>query len=71
MDLPVPLAAVRAENRRGTPRVQEDVLDFARERLAPDAALDPFILQTVACRITRQHRSDRLQSDAIRIETGA
>lgn len=71
MDLPVPLAAVRAENRRGTPRVQEDVLELARERLAPDAALDPFILQTVACRITRQHRSDRLQSDAIKVETGA
>lgn len=66
----VPLAAVRAENRRGTPLLQDAVLDLARDRLAPDAALDLFILQTIACRITRAHRSERLQADAVAVETG-
>jgi hypothetical protein len=67
---PVPLAKVRAANRRSAPRDQEAVLGLARDRLAPDAALDPFILQTVACRITRQHRSERLQTESVAVETG-
>lgn len=63
----IPLGAVRAQGRRAAPRLQEDVLDLARARLAPDAALDPFILQTIACAVTRAQRSQRLQADAIAV----
>jgi len=64
-DGPIALAAVAAENRAGPAAGQEAALARARDRLAPDAALDPFILQTVACAVTRRHRTERLAAGAL------
>ncbi|MEQ8968523.1 MAG: hypothetical protein RID91_22075 [Azospirillaceae bacterium] len=64
-DGPIALAAVAAENRAGPAEDQEAVLARARDRLAPDAALDPFILQNVSCPVTRRQRTERLTGDAV------
>lgn len=57
---PVPLAAIAADGRRGQGLDQPAALAAARDRLAPGADLDSFILQGVACPVTRAQRSDRL-----------
>ena len=56
----VGLAAIPAEGRVIPALDQPAILDRARDRLAPDADLDRFLLQTIACRITRAARNDRL-----------
>ncbi|NBC32602.1 MAG: hypothetical protein GVY13_07995 [Alphaproteobacteria bacterium] len=57
---PVPLAAIPATGRPAPGLDQPAALAAARDRLAPGAPLDPFILQTIACPVTRAQRSDRL-----------
>ena len=57
---PVPLAAVEAAGRRHAPLRQAEMLAHARDLIAPKAALDPFILETIACAVTRAHRTRRL-----------
>lgn len=56
----VGLAAIPAEGRTIPALDQPAILDRARDRLAPDAELDRFLLQTIACRITRAARNERL-----------
>lgn len=57
----VPLAAIAADGRRAEALDQAAALAYARDRLAPDAELESFILQTVACPVTRADRSARLR----------
>ena len=57
---PIPLAAVTAKGRQLTALTQAETLGHIRDRLAPDAGLNEFILQTIGCPITRQHRTERL-----------
>jgi len=57
---PIPLAAIRAESRRHRALNQAEVLEHIRDRLAPGATMDDFILQTIGCPITRLHRTERL-----------
>lgn len=56
----ISLAAIPAVGRSGPVLDQTNALGRARDRLAPDADLDPFLLQTIRCRITRSSRNDRL-----------
>ncbi|NNG04264.1 MAG: hypothetical protein HKM95_09215 [Inquilinus sp.] len=62
---PLPLAAVAAEGRRDRAGAQVDALTAARDRLAPEAPLDRFILQNVTCPVTRADRSRRLRREAL------
>lgn len=57
---PVPLAAIPAAGRSAPGLDQPAALAAARDRLAPGAPLDLFILQSIACAVTRAQRSDRL-----------
>ncbi|MEM7442285.1 MAG: hypothetical protein AAF414_03025 [Pseudomonadota bacterium] len=57
---PIPLAKIQAKDRRHPPLDQTGVLKLIRNRLAPGAPLDAFILQSIACPVTRQQRTDRL-----------
>ncbi len=43
------------------------MLVLARDRLAPDAALDRFILDTIGCAVTRLQRSLRLRRGVRRV----
>ena len=67
----VPLAAIDAAGRDVAPLDQEAALTLARDRLAPDAPLDDFILQNIACPVTRAQRTARLRRDAILIDIPA
>ncbi len=58
---PIPLAAITAEGRVDMPLYEVDVLTLACRHLAPDAVLDAFIRQVIACPVTRAQRSERLQ----------
>ncbi len=62
---PMPLAEVSAEGRAVPPVSQVDVQTRARNRLAPDAGLDAFILQNIGCPVTRTERGRRLRRDAL------
>ena len=59
-DAPIPLSAIKAESRRHKALSQAQVLEHIRDRLAPGATMDDFILQTIGCPITRLHRTERL-----------
>lgn len=61
----IPLAAVRATGRAAPALDQAAVLAHARDQLAADAGLETFILQTIACPVTRADRSDRLRRQAL------
>ena len=62
---PMPLAEVSAEGRQAAAVTQVAAQTAARDRLAPDAALDDFILQNIACPVTRGERGRRLRRDAL------
>ncbi len=62
---PMPLAEVAAEGRWAAAVTQLTVQERARDRLAPEAGLDEFILQNVACPVTRSERGRRLRRDAL------
>ena len=62
---PMPLAEVSAEGREAAPVTQVAAQTAARDRLAPEAALDDFILQNIACPVTRTERGRRLRRDAL------
>ena len=56
----IPLSAIAAVGRQADALSQEDVLTLARDRLAPGAALDAFILETIGCPETRTRRTAAL-----------
>ncbi|MFT5539322.1 MAG: hypothetical protein ACI82H_000840 [Alphaproteobacteria bacterium] len=60
---PVALAEVPAEDRRFPARSQEEMLALVRDCCAPDMALDPFILETVADADLRATRSAQLAAN--------
>lgn len=62
---PLPLADIAADGREGAAIDQIRALSLARDRLAPEAVLDDFILQTIACPVTREERGRRLRRDAL------
>ena len=62
---PMPLAEVSAKGREAAPVSQIAAQTAARDRLAPEAALDEFILQNIACPVTRTERGRRLRRDAL------
>lgn len=62
---PVPLAATTAKGRQGLAMTQEEVLDFARTKIAPHTDYEEFIRQQIECTITRAERSDALSADAL------
>ncbi len=62
---PVPLSDIAAEGREAAGLGQVEVQTLARDRLAPDAPLDAFIMQNVACPVTRAERGRRLRRDAL------
>ncbi|MGP1394520.1 MAG: gamma-glutamylcyclotransferase family protein [Inquilinaceae bacterium] len=59
------LAAIPARGRRLPAFHQADALAVARDVLAPGAPLDPFIVQTVVCPVTRIQRTARLEAAAL------
>lgn len=61
----MPLAEVAAEGREAPAVSQVAAQSHARDRLAPDAPLDDFILQNITCRVTRSERGRRLRRDAL------
>jgi hypothetical protein len=65
--VPVPLAAIAAEGRTAAAVGQAEMLALARDTLAPDAALDRFILDTIGCPVTRMQRSLRLRRGLRRV----
>lgn len=65
---PLALAEVTAQGRDGPAVTQIAAQAHARDRLAPDAALDDFILQNIACPVTRGDRGRRLRRDALSAE---
>lgn len=62
---PMPLAEVFAEGRVAPAVSQVVAQERARDRLAPDAGLDSFILQNIDCAVTRAERGRRLRRDAL------
>ena len=62
----MPLAEVAAQGREAPPVSQVAAQKHARDQLAPDAGLDAFILQNIACPVTRAERGRRLRRDALR-----
>ncbi len=65
---PMALAEVAADGRESVAVTQVEVLTRARDRLAPEAPLDDFIHQNVACPVTRAERGRRLRRDALAAE---
>lgn len=65
---PVPMAEVAADGRDTAGFAQVAAQGLARDRLAPEAPLDDFILQNIACPVTRTERGRRLRRDAIPID---
>lgn len=59
------LAAILAQGRRLPALHQADALAIARDVLAPGAPLDPFIVQTMVCPVTRTQRTARLNAAAL------
>lgn len=62
---PIPLAATRTEGRQGLAMTQEEVLEFARAKTAPEQTLEDFIRSHIECPDTRARRSDKLSADAL------
>lgn len=62
---PIPLAATSAKGRQGIAMTQTEVLDYAREKIAPEADYEAFIRDQIECAITRAERSDALCADAL------
>ena len=61
-DRPVALAAAPAVGRQDPALGQHAALTLARDRLAPDASLTAFVQHLIACPVTRQQRTHRLQA---------
>ncbi|MEQ9814706.1 MAG: hypothetical protein RLO50_18150 [Azospirillaceae bacterium] len=57
---PVAIASLPAEGRVTPAWRQIEAITHARDVLARDLAIDTFIAQNIACRITRLHRLERL-----------
>ncbi len=57
---PVALAEIRADGRRLVDADQAAVLSALRDKLAPELPLDRFVLQNIACPVTRRQRTERL-----------
>ena len=62
---PVPMAEIAADGRHAAGIGQVEAQAMARDRLAPEALLDVFILQNIACPVTRAERGRRLRRDAL------
>lgn len=62
---PIPLAATRAEGRQGVAMTQEEVLEYARMKLAPQEDYEDFIRRQIDCAITRAERTAALSKDAL------
>ena len=62
---PVGVAAVPAEGRQAPPMTEPEVLAAVRDRLAPGADLDQFILENVRDPPTARRRTARLRRGAI------
>lgn len=64
----VPLSDVAADGRAAAGMGQVEVQTLVRDRLAPDAPLDAFILQNISCPVTRAERGRRLRRDALAVD---
>lgn len=62
---PIPLAATRTVGRQGLAMTQEEVLEFARAKIAPRDTLQDFIAKQIECSVTRAQRSEALSADAL------
>ena len=65
---PAALSEISAEGRTLPAMTQKDILDFVRERLAPDRDLDEFIAQHIADEKLRRARTSALSADSIPAE---
>ena len=65
---PAALSEISAEGRTFPAMTQTDILDFVRERLAPDRGLDEFIAQHIADEKLRRARTSALSADSIPAE---
>ena len=62
---PVALKAIKAENRVWTALHQEEIQNYARDRLAPDQPLDDFIHSAITDASIRQNRTEALMANSV------
>ncbi|MEE2721220.1 MAG: hypothetical protein VYB45_05370 [Pseudomonadota bacterium] len=65
---PAALSEISADGRTLQAMTQPDILDFVRQRLAPDIGLDEFIAQHIGDQKLRRARTSALSADSLPVE---
>lgn len=58
--IPIPLAEVKADNRRHSDMTQRQVLGHIRDRLVPGAGLEDFVREAATDKAVRQSRTEQI-----------